>query len=509
MGQKKQKARQRKRRRAVTLFIVLVLIGAGTYASMRLRAGGGQDAAALTKDRYHTVQRGDFTINVLLEGTLSAIKTHDIKCKGRGRHGLEIIEIVEDRTHVQTNDVIVKFSTDKYDLEGERLDEQLEDQERSLRFAQEDLEMVETENRNSVKFGSDSLRSARQELTRYVEQDGPEKRRGLLASIHSADQGYDQARQASRNATAALAEANTKSETNRETLEKSVKDAKNKIEQASAARTKALDALQMFKRYDHPKRLRELREGLTRRYMQLQRELVRAAGGIIRSKKNIQRHVKSIQRTRDEIGRLVEDVKGLVLKAPVAGIVSLGNPRRRSWEEHKEMKVGAKVHPREVIASIPDLSQFVCSVNVPEEFRSRIKVGLPVLLKCRAIPDLILKGQLTAIAPMARHAIEWDRNSPKSYLSKVSTDGANEQLMPGMTMRVEIQVEEVTNVLFVPVESLFNRKGKTVCMVRTLTGLKKREVTAGRSSRSYVEVLSGLEEGDNVFLHREGEPPGA
>jgi len=78
------------------------------------------------------------------------------------------------------------------------------------------------------------------------------------------------------------------------------------------------------------------------------------------------------------------------------------------------------------------------------------------------------------------------------------------RLMPGMTMRVEIIVETVTNVLHLPIEAVFQREGKTFARVKGVTGVEERPVTTGRTSNSFVEILSGLEEGERVTLYQPG-----
>jgi HlyD family secretion protein len=104
---------------------------------------------------------------------------------------------------------------------------------------------------------------------------------------------------------------------------------------------------------------------------------------------------------------------------------------------------------------------------------------------------------------MATHVIYWDKNSPKIYPTQIATEGSDDRLMPGMTMRVEIHIEDVVDVLFVPIEAVYNREGAKYCKVRALTGMTEVEVETDRSSTDYVEITSGLRAGQEVLLHRE------
>ena len=83
-----------------------------------------------------------------------------------------------------------------------------------------------------------------------------------------------------------------------------------------------------------------------------------------------------------------------------------------------------------------------------------------------------------------------------------ATDTTDERLMPGMTVEVEIIVERVTNVLYVPVEALYRENKKLLCRVQAGADLVVREVTAGRRSDHFVEIIDGLREGEKVALQR-------
>jgi multidrug efflux pump subunit AcrA (membrane-fusion protein) len=56
----------------------------------------------------------------------------------------------------------------------------------------------------------------------------------------------------------------------------------------------------------------------------------------------------------------------------------------------------------------------------------------------------------------------------------------------------------------VPIEAIFQREGKTFARVKGTMGVEERPVTTGRSSNSFVEILSGLEEGERVALYQAG-----
>jgi len=493
-----------RRRRVIWLCgAALAVLIAGGVGGRRLLRSREKAPATPSKDRYFEVRRGDFNISVTLDGNLDAIKRHDLSYTGTGRYGLEIIEVVEDRTRVEKGDAVLRFSEEKYKEELDRLKLSLEDEHKNLRLSEEDLQMTRVDNVNAIKFASDLLRTSKDALTKYEELDAPRKKRELLDAIAAAEQKVSEARRTVELRRAEVSAAHMGDESKLEQLQKKVTESEKQVEQAEAERDKAYYSLRIFKRYDHVEKLRGLRESVTKNWMSLQRDIVQAAGNEIKKEREILNLKKRIDQLGEDIKRVSDDMDKLTLRAPVSGIVSLGQPQRHHWGRQKEIKIGEKVSAREVVATIPDLSKFMVAISLPEEFRSTIREGLRATLRSKAIPDLVLDGEVEKIAPMATHMIYWDRNSPKVYSTKIKTQGSDERLMPGMTMRVEIIVEEVKDVCFVPVEALYNREGHTYCKVKTATVPEERKVETGRSSNDYVEILEGLEEGENVLLHRQ------
>ena len=195
-------------------------------------------------------------------------------------------------------------------------------------------------------------------------------------------------------------------------------------------------------------------------------------------------------------------MKRLVIHAQSGGMLIHGDNRRNRWDTPKEIKVGADVSIGETIGIIPDVSKFKVQINIPEEYRSRIKNGLPVVIRAKAVPDLTLTGVIVKIAGASTPIIPWDQGSPKVYASDISTDAADERLTPGMTVQVEIVVEKAEKVLYVPVEGVYSRDGKNFCKVRLGEAQVEREVKTGRFSTDYVEITEGLSGNDQILLDR-------
>jgi HlyD family secretion protein len=503
----RQPSKMRQRRVGILTALLAVAAVAGVYAWRHFSAGRQGAQEGETRDRYATVRRGDFNIALEIDGNLDAFKHHMIRPEPRSGsrgYGLEIVELVENRSAVKTGDLLFRFSEEKHAVELDKMKVALADEQTSLKLAEQDLDMTRASNLSTLRTANDQLRTSVEALSRYEDEDARGKRSTLQTTIQTARAKLAQALTELSAARSLLSTAQMQDPGRVPELEKVVLEKSQAVDTVRDAIALAASNLRVFKQYDHPQKMRLLQEGHTKAQMDLQRDLVSAAGNLVKDQRVIQNHRARIRQMEEEIAQLINIRKSLVVRAPSDGIVTLGDPQRRMWNQPEDLKVGSQVSEGMVLASIPDLSRFLVRVDLPEEFRSRISIGLRAVLRSKAIPNLVMEGSVSLIAAMAQNVVSWDRSSPKIYPVEIATDTMDPRLMPGMTMRVEIIVEKVTKALHVPIEAIFQREGKTFARVKGTVGVDERPVTTGRSSNSFVEILSGLEEGERVALYQTG-----
>jgi hypothetical protein len=141
------------------------------------------------------------------------------------------------------------------------------------------------------------------------------------------------------------------------------------------------------------------------------------------------------------------------------------------------------------------------NTKIHESMVDRIKVGRPALVRVDAAANEVIKGTVATLAPMA------DANSQfasdiKVYTTFVTLQGDTTKfnLRPGMSAQVEILVEELPDVLSIPVQSILQFKDKDWVFIKDGDGFRKAEVTLGVSNDQHVEVKKGLKEGDEVAM---------
>ncbi|MBA7628671.1 hypothetical protein ES703_36166 [subsurface metagenome] len=265
---------------------------------------------------------------------------------------------------------------------------------------------------------------------------------------------------------------------------------------------KAGTAKDLFIKYEFPKQT----EKLLSDHEEAKRELER-----IEALELFQARLKSSQATyllqKRRLEKLQKQLKACTIKAPAPGQVVYGSSEEGGWgRQDRQIEEGASVYERQKIISIPDPSEMKVEINVHETWIDKVKVDQKAKITVAAFPDKTFTGKVLKKAPLA--AQQWFLSQDlKVYKTEVNIDGTHDFIKTGMSAKVEIIIDELQDVLIVPIQAVVTQEGVKVCYVTTNSGPKKREVETGSFNNNFVEIKSGLAEGEKVLLNppRPGE----
>lgn len=210
--------------------------------------------------------------------------------------------------------------------------------------------------------------------------------------------------------------------------------------------------------------------------------------------------ISALRNQRDRAARRVREVQEAIgrmtVLAPRDGtVVYLSDPRR----EREKKKIGDSAWRGEKILEIPDLGRMQASGEVDEADAGRVAVGQRVLLRLDAHPDVSFTGRVRSI-----HGSVQTR-SPADPVKVVglglSLDRTDPQRMrPGMRFLGTIELDRVPRALVVPAEAIFHGADGPVLYRRTRWGTEEVQPKLGRRNDRWVELVSGLTEGDVIAL---------
>ncbi|MBV5333552.1 efflux RND transporter periplasmic adaptor subunit, partial [bacterium] len=210
------------------------------------------------------------------------------------------------------------------------------------------------------------------------------------------------------------------------------------LEALGSKKEKEVYSLRIFKQYTYPQKSRELERDVVKAEMDMRQQLVNAAAQRIKLEGQIRTQERLLKSLRQQRKDLLANISMLKVTAPVDGVITYGNPDpRRRNQQQKDIVVGMAMKPSELIGTIPDLSQLIVNVDVPESVRSKISIGMRAEMRIKALPKVRLSGSVSKISDLASNLNFWDQSSPKIYPTVISLDQSDPSLRPGMTVEVD------------------------------------------------------------------------
>lgn len=265
-------------------------------------------------------------------------------------------------------------------------------------------------------------------------------------------------------------------------------------------------ARDLFLKYDFAKSAEEYLS----KYVESTREVVRARRAGVSKVAQAQAKLKSAQglfniqdRNRKD---LYTQLGKCVITAQKPGLVVYGGGRDPHYGEERVIE-GATVRDRQTIITIPDMSKMSVQVKIHESYIKKIKKGETARITVDAYSDKVLDGEVSKVGVLPDSQNRWLNPDMKVYLTTISINSTQDWLKPGMSAKVEILITRLSNVVYVPVQSVSVWEGQQVCFIANGSKPERRVVEIGECNDEFVEIRKGLQEGERVLLRAAGQTP--
>jgi len=234
-------------------------------------------------------------------------------------------------------------------------------------------------------------------------------------------------------------------------------------------------AFELFRRYEAPRTLHELKNN------------------VLSAELNLKFQASRLQRNLDRLESIQRQIKNCTIRAPHDGfVVYASDPRRQI-----QIEEGLVVRQRQPLFLLPDLSKMQISTMLHETVVDQVQNGLRARVRVEGVSNRLLEGHVVAINPLPTR-------SPFSevpyYVATVKIDSPPRELRPGMSAEVQIDTARRNEVLTVPPTAIAVEDGVEVCYVADDENLERRQVKVGHLTEGELEVTNGLSEGEEVVL---------
>ena len=263
-------------------------------------------------------------------------------------------------------------------------------------------------------------------------------------------------------------------------------------------------ALRLYIQYTFPKEAEEFLSNYENAVMAYQRQVKENIAREAQELANFSSAERKFNLEKYKLADIEAQIDAATIEAELPGLVvyggsDQGSSRYRSSSQ-EAIQEGATVRERQPILTIPDMREMAVSVDIHESAVQRVAVGQPAVILIDAYPDVRLTGEVIKVAVVADSANSFMNPDLKVYPSQVRIDGTHDWLRPGMSAQVEILVASLEDVVYVPVQAVSYFGSGQVVYVSRGSSVERRVIEVGDFSDSYIEVVSGLEEGEDVLL---------
>jgi RND family efflux transporter MFP subunit len=192
------------------------------------------------------------------------------------------------------------------------------------------------------------------------------------------------------------------------------------------------------------------------------------------------------------------------------------------WIGAVNISVGDIVNNNTAAIQILDPTQLEVDVLINEMDINNVKVGTPARVQITSIPGMNLTATVFAMSPTAtvqggvvNYMVKLNVEPPKptggtffnrSQTASVTTDSQNSSvstpvIREGMSTTISIITAQSQNALMLPIRAIITQgRNSFVQLVDSEGKVEQHPIQTGLSNWQYVEVTSGLNEGDQVMV---------
>ena len=211
-------------------------------------------------------------------------------------------------------------------------------------------------------------------------------------------------------------------------------------------------------------------------------------------KEEIKQKNLSISQDQSRLNEANETLKKMYVVTPAPGIAIIA----QNWSNGNKFQIGDQCWSGFPIIQLPDLSSLKAIVKINEVDIAKISKGLKVEIKPDAFSDSIFTGAVNSVANLA---VNKDNSSKiKVFPVEILINESNKNLLPGLTVSCRIIIDQVEDVLYIPLEGIHPEGDKYFVYKKTRGGYEKTYVTTGVSNSDFIIIAEGLDEKDEIAL---------
>lgn len=470
--------------------VAVVVVAAALGVVLLQNQGQGQTR---NSGELYAVSRGGFDITIPASGELVALQ--QIEVRNRLESRATIMEIIAEGTTVSAGDLLLRLNDEEIRNRIKDAEDAVNNAESALIASQANLAIRESAAASEYDRAELNLQLAQLALSAWRDGEDLARREQLESARETADINF-------RRLEARLENSIRLHEDQFISFDELERDRIAKIE-AEARLKQAQRDLDVYLDYTYLQQKALKTSDVEQALAELERVKQRHEAELETARADVASKRHQLDSRRERLADLQTQMEYTVVRAPSDGLVVYAS----SMEMHRRgpgdpPQVGTDLSRNELVMVLPDTSRMVAAVKINEALSGVIRRGQRARVTSDAQPNTPMTGEVLNVGVLAESG-GWRDPNRRDYTVRILLDDKNgATLRPSMRCRAEIFIDSIEDTLFVPVQAVHRVGRRAHVYVPVRGGFEARDVSIGRSSELYVQVLDGLDEGDQVLLRR-------
>ncbi len=256
----------------------------------------------------------------------------------------------------------------------------------------------------------------------------------------------------------------------------------------------------LYLKYDFPKTAEQSLSAYTDTIRELDKARRMAISKLAQARARLRSAQGQYEVQNRQRNDLNEQLGKCSILAEKTGLVVYGGGRDDDYGNGEPIREGATVRERQAIITIPDMTHMSVKVKIHESYIKKIQKGLKARITVDAFPETVLDGEISKVGVLPDSQNRWMNPDMKVYVTTITINGTYDWVKPGMSAKVEILVNKLDDVVYIPVQAVTPDDGKQICYVAGGFKPERREIEVGEFNDDFISIKSGLKEGERVLL---------
>lgn len=445
---------------------------------------------ATQESAFYKIKKSDFLVTIVEGGTLEAVKEVVIRNEMEGREA-RIIHLVPEGSYVKTGDLLVELDTGEA-LERFNQQELAYEQAKSAFVqAEQGLEIQKSVIQSGIDAANLNVEFAQIDLEKYDQAD--RARSFLDEEINITT------------TTSSLLLAKDKLAWSEKLFEKgfesknNVDNDKNSVLRLTLELKKAQTNFWALEKFEDKKLIRQYESNLEEAKKELERVKTQGQSKLAQLQADLITQSNRLELTRKKVETDKKQLEKSKILAPQDGLVVYAAMQSR-FSSQSMIEEGAMIRNQQPLIKLPDTSKMKVTIKVHESHVNKVHPGQPAFVVLDPLPDQRFKAQVTKVSVLPNTQERFGNPNLKVYDTEILIQDELVDMKPGVSARAEIIITNVPNALTVPIQAVTSLKGTTVAFVKKGNGSEPVPVEVGMFNTKFIEITSGLSEGDFVML---------